>query len=109
MIKKKFKSTVLCCAFHPTNGQLLATGSSDFKCRVFSTFATDVDGTRVDAGPFGVPQEFGEPYCELSALGWVNSVAWSPSGHILAFAGRFSCRLHFYNDMSLIMGGCPRT
>ena len=29
----KHKSTVLCCAFHPTNGQLLATGSSDFKCR----------------------------------------------------------------------------
>ena len=22
MIKKKFKSTVLCCAFHPTNGQV---------------------------------------------------------------------------------------
>ena len=86
-IKKKFKSTVLCCAFHPTNGQLLATGSSDFKCRVFSTFTTDVDGTRVDAGPFGVPQEFGEPYCELVALGWVNSVAWSPSGNILAYVG----------------------
>ena len=25
MIRKKFKSTVLCCNFHPTNGQLLAT------------------------------------------------------------------------------------
>lgn len=87
MVKKKFKSTVLCCAFHPTNGQLLATGAADFKCRVYSTFAADVDGTNVDPGPFGTPLEFGEPYVELSALGWVNSVAWSPSGAILAYAG----------------------
>jgi actin related protein 2/3 complex subunit 1A/1B len=102
MIKKKIKSTVVCCAFHPTNGQLLATGSSDFKCRVFSTFSTEVDGTRVDAGPFGVPQEFGEPYVELSAMGWVNAVAWSPSGSTLAFAGQ-DCSIHF----ATFQGGNP--
>jgi len=87
---KKHKSTVLCCAFHPTNGQLLATGSSDFKCRVFSTFSTDVDGSNVDAGPFGKPVEFGETYLELSSSGWVNSVAWSPTGRVLAFASQDS-------------------
>jgi len=90
IVKKKFKSTVLCCAFHPTNGQLLATGSADFKCRVYSTFTADVDGTVVNAGAFGTPQEFGETYVELSAFGWVNAVAWSPSGEILAFAGQDS-------------------
>jgi actin related protein 2/3 complex subunit 1A/1B len=93
MIKKKFKSTVLCCAFHPTNGQLLATGCADFKCRVFSTFAADVDGTNVDAGPFAAgpgPQEFGESYCELGSLGWIHAVAWSPSGNSLAYAGHDS-------------------
>lgn len=87
---KKFKSTVLCCAFHPTNGQLLATGSSDFKCRIFSTFASDVDGSNVNAGPFASttgPLPFGEAYCELSALGWIHAVAWSPSGNSLAYAG----------------------
>lgn len=96
MVKKKFKSTVLCVSFHPTNGQLLATGCADFKCRVFSTFATDVDGVTVDAGPFSVncggtgPLEFGEAYCELSSGGWVHAVAWSPSGSSLAFAGHDS-------------------
>jgi len=94
MIKKKFKSTVLCCAFHPTNGQLLATGSTDFKCRVFSTFASDVDGTSVNAGPFGSHLEFGEAYAELTSLGWVNAVAWSPSGNVLAYAGHDST-IHF--------------
>lgn len=93
MVKKKFKSTVLCCSFHPSNGQLLATGCADFKCRVFSTFATDVDGTNVDPGPFSAstgPLEFGEAYLELSALGWIHAVAWSPSGNALAYAGHDS-------------------
>ena len=90
---KKHKSTVLCCAFHPLNGQLLATGSSDFKCRVFSTFDADVDGTVVDPGPFSQPLEFGEVYAELPCAGWVNAVAWSPSGKTLAFAGH-DCTLH---------------
>ena len=91
MVKKKFKSTVLCCAFHPTNGQLLATGCADFKMRIYSTFATDVDGSAVDAGPFANshgPLEFGEVYVELSALGWIHAVAWSPSGNILAYTGQ---------------------
>ena len=44
-------------------------------------------------GPFAVahggpgPLEFGEAYCELSSLGWIHAVAWSPSGESLAFAG----------------------
>jgi len=99
MIKKKFKSTVLCCAFHPSNGQLLATGCADFKCRVFSTFIADVDGSNVNAGSFGAPQEFGEAYCELSSLGWVHAVAWSPSGNALAYAGHDST-IHIATSLS---------
>jgi len=96
MIKKKFRSTVLCVSFHPLNGQLLATGCADFKCRVFSAFASEVDGNLVNPGPFAValggpgPLEFGEMYCELSAMGWVAAVAWSPTGDSLAYAGHDS-------------------
>ena len=93
IIKKKFKSTVTCVAFHPTNGQLLATGSTDFKCRVYSTFASDVDET-VNPGVFGQPLEFGEAYAELPCLGWVNAVAWSPSGNVLTYCGQDST-IHF--------------
>ena len=91
MIKKKFKSTVLCCSFHPSNGQLLATGSADFKCRIFSTFTSEVDGDNVNPGPFSStigPMEFGESYVELNALGWVHAVAWSPSGLMIAYASK---------------------
>lgn len=94
-IRKKIKSTVLCCAFHPTNSQLLAVGSSDFKCKIFSTFTSDVDPGVVCA-PFASPLEFGEIYAEMSCLGWVNAVAWSPSGHTLCYAGQDSS-IHFVN------------
>lgn len=94
---KKFKSTVLCCSFHPSNGQLLATGCADFKCRVFSTFATNVDGSNVNPLPFSSPVEFGETYLELGALGWIHAVGWSPSGNTLAFAGH-DCSIHFVTD-----------
>jgi actin related protein 2/3 complex subunit 1A/1B len=93
LIKKKFKSTVLCCAFHPSNGQLLATGCADFKCRVISTFNSDVDGMNVNFGPFASthsPVEFGEVYVELSSQSWVHAVAWSPSGNSLAYASHDS-------------------
>ena len=101
IIKKKFKSTVLCCAFHPTNGQLLAVGSSDFKCRIFSTFASEVD-TAVNAGPFGSPLEFGEAYSEMTSNGWINAVAWTPSGNTLVYGGHDSS-IHF----ATFVGGTP--
>lgn len=39
---KKHKSTVLGVSWHPSN-VLLATASSDFKCRIFSAFIKGVD------------------------------------------------------------------
>ena len=84
------QSTVLCVAFHPTNGQLLATGCADFKCRVVSTYSGDVDTGGPNAQPFATPLELGEAYAEMSALGWVNAVAWAPSGNVLAFASHDS-------------------
>lgn len=98
-VKKKIKSTVTCVAFHPKNGQILAAGGTDFKCRVFSTYSADVDGGEVSdvkSAPFASPVEFGDVYCELSALGWINACAWSPSGDVLCYAGHDSS-IHFVN------------
>jgi actin related protein 2/3 complex subunit 1A/1B len=84
-------------AFHPKNGQILAAGGTDFKCRVFSTYSADVDGGEVSdvkSAPFTSPVEFGEVYCEFGALGWINACAWSPSGNILCYAGHDSS-VHF--------------
>ena len=84
---KRHKSTVMKVAWHP-NSQLLATGSSDFKCRVFSAFIRQVDGVP-DSDNFA-QKAFGEDCWEGGGYGWVTSCAWSPSGNILAFTGHDS-------------------
>jgi len=88
---KKHKSTVLKVDWHPNN-VLLATASSDFKCRIFSAY---IKMKGVDSAPpqtpFGNKLTFGECFAEFdAAMGWVHSVQWSPSGNKLAFVGHDS-------------------
>jgi len=86
---KKHKSTVISVDWHPNN-QLIATGSSDMKCRVFSAFIPEVDASQ-DAGPFPTAQPFGELLAEFdSSNGWVEAVRWSTTGNKLAFVGHDS-------------------
>ena len=89
---KKHKSSVLSVDWHPNN-QLLATGSCDFRCRVFCAFLPDTDEEQ-DDGPFTgkleEEPEFGDLICEFLAKGWIESVKWSPSGKRLAFASHDS-------------------
>lgn len=86
---KKHKSTVLTIAWHP-DGQLLLTGCADFKCRIFSAFIGGEDEP-ID-GLFGnLTDSFADLLADFdTSLGWVESVAWSPSGRACAFAGHDS-------------------
>lgn len=88
---KKHKSSVLWVAWHP-NSQLLATASSDFRCRVFSAFNAETDQP-VDSilcGNTG-KTSFGEVLAEFDGSnGWVESCAWSPNGFTLAYVGHDS-------------------
>jgi len=87
---KKHKSTVLKVDWHPNN-IFLATGSTDFKARVFSAFVKGVDPKPPANTPFGSKLPFGELLLELdSASGWVHAIKWSPSGNAIAFAGHDS-------------------
>eukprot|EP01086_Lenisia_limosa_P016254 TRINITY_DN591_c0_g2_i7.p1 TRINITY_DN591_c0_g2~~TRINITY_DN591_c0_g2_i7.p1 ORF type:complete len:372 (-),score=147.25 TRINITY_DN591_c0_g2_i7:42-1157(-) len=84
-IKKPLKSTILSVAWHP-EGVHLATGTADFKCRIFSAFVKSLDKK---AGPsnWGEPGAFGDVVAEIDVgSGWVHSVAFSPSGDNLAIA-----------------------
>jgi len=87
---KKHKSTVTKVDWHPNNA-LLATSSSDFKCRIFSAHIKgSVDKNTPDT-PFGNKIPFGELFAEIdSSLGWIKSVKWAPSGKLLAFVGHDS-------------------
>ncbi len=88
---KKHRSTVLTLDWHPNN-LLLATGSADFRARVFSAAIKGVDtGVKPDPalGAFaGKALAFGELLAEFDqCAGWVHAVSWSPSGTALAFTG----------------------
>lgn len=80
-IIRKHKSTVLQVAWHPLDNNTLATASSDFKCRIFSTFIRGIDKGK---------GKFGEMISEYTAKAWVHAVAWSPSGNSIAFASHDS-------------------
>lgn len=85
---KKHKSTVLKVDWHPSNS-LIATTSSDNTARVFAAHIKGVDKGRPET-PFGGKLPFGELLAEISVTGWVQSVAWSPSGNFFSFVGQDS-------------------
>jgi len=57
--------------------------------RVFGAHIKGVDKSTPKT-PFGDKYPFGEPLVEIECGGWVQSVKWSPSGNLLAFAGHDS-------------------
>ena len=84
-----FKSSVVALDWHPNN-ELLATGCCDSFCRVFSAYNEGLD-EGADSGALGMArQPFGNIVYQAQASGWVETVAWSPSGNVLAFGAHDS-------------------
>ncbi|KAI9789764.1 MAG: hypothetical protein M1816_005803 [Peltula sp. TS41687] len=84
-IKKPIRSTVTTLAWHP-NSVLLAAGSTDSHARVFSGFVKAVD-PRPESSAWGERLPFNTVCGEYmnDSAGWINGVAFSPSGNTLAF------------------------
>ncbi|XP_066416924.1 actin-related protein 2/3 complex subunit 1B [Molothrus aeneus] len=88
-IKKPIRSTVLSLDWHPNN-VLLAAGSCDFKCRIFSAYIKEVE-ERPSPTPWGSKMPFGELMFESSSsCGWVHSVSFSASGSRVAWVSHDS-------------------
>jgi len=88
-IKKGFKSTVISLAWC-VNNKFIVTGSTDKKCRIHSAYTPHIDSSEDDGFGDLWPQqhEFGACLATFDqANAWVNSVAWSPNGTSIAFAG----------------------
>uniref|UniRef100_A0A8C5FNR2 Actin-related protein 2/3 complex subunit n=1 Tax=Gadus morhua TaxID=8049 RepID=A0A8C5FNR2_GADMO len=90
-IKKPIRSTILSLDWHPNN-VLLAAGSCDFKCRVFSAYIKEVEEK---PGPtsWGSKMPFGEMLFESSEAGgggWVHGVCFSHSGNRLTWTSHDS-------------------
>nr|XP_040042237.1 actin-related protein 2/3 complex subunit 1B-B-like [Gasterosteus aculeatus aculeatus]XP_040042238.1 actin-related protein 2/3 complex subunit 1B-B-like [Gasterosteus aculeatus aculeatus]XP_040042239.1 actin-related protein 2/3 complex subunit 1B-B-like [Gasterosteus aculeatus aculeatus] len=98
-IKKPIRSTILSLDWHPNN-VLLAAGSCDFKCRVFSAYIKEVE-EKPGPTPWGSKMPFGEMLFESGGSGeagqssaggggWVHSVCFSHSGSRLAWTSHDS-------------------
>lgn len=85
------KSSVLCLDWHPNN-ILLAAGGSDYKCRIYSTFIENIDGTKPASSEWGNNLSPTECLVEYGSQenGWVYSLSFSPSGKKLAWVGHDS-------------------
>jgi len=90
-VKKQIKSTITCLDWHPNN-ILLASGSTDFKVRIFSSFIKEVDGKDLSDSIWGPKSGAGGLVAEFAAASgsWIHSVAFSPDGKRLAWAGHDS-------------------
>ena len=84
LIRKKHNSSVTCVQWH-SNNWILATGSSDFKVRLFAASIPSVD---LDAPK----RKFGELLMEVDvAKNWVHGLCWSPKCTSLAVCSHDSC------------------
>ncbi|XP_005992376.1 actin-related protein 2/3 complex subunit 1B-B [Latimeria chalumnae] len=88
-IKKPIRSTILSLDWHPNN-VLLAAGSCDFKCRIFSAYIKEVE-EKPSPSQWGSKMPFGELMFESSGSdGWVHSVCFSDAGNRVAWASHDS-------------------
>ncbi|KAK4749821.1 hypothetical protein SAY87_027270 [Trapa incisa] len=97
LIRKRHNSSVTSVSWHPNN-ILLATTSTDGKCRVFSTFIKGVD-KRDSKASSSSEAKFGEQIVQLDlSYSWAFGVKWSPSGNTLAYVGHNSM-IYFVDDV----------
>ncbi|KAG8347255.1 WD domain [Trypanosoma vivax] len=78
-------STVTALAPHPSDDKLLASGSTDGRLLIVSTFIKRLDGNKVES--------FGHVYLDKNLGAWVHSAAWSSTGDRLAVSTHDS-RVH---------------
>ncbi|RNF25948.1 putative ARP2/3 complex subunit [Trypanosoma conorhini] len=81
-------STVTTLAPHPSDDALLASGGTDGKLRLVSTFMKKLDEKKTAS--------FGHVYLEKKFGAWVHAAAWAPSGRRFAVATHDS-RVHVFD------------
>jgi actin related protein 2/3 complex subunit 1A/1B len=85
---KEHASTVCAVAWHPS-APVVATASTDFRCRVFSAFLKNLD-PKDSTTPWGPAAKFGTLLYTFEAHGWVLDVAFSADGGTLALCAQNS-------------------
>ena len=86
-IREGIDSTIFDIAFHPSS-LIIAAGGCDKKINIYSAIIKALDSKAAAKEVFGEgkPPKFGELLFSMDTQGWVNGLAFSPSGNILGAA-----------------------
>jgi len=89
-IKKPIRSSVLAISWHPNN-YLIAAGTSDHKCRVFSAYLKQIE-SKPTGNEWGSRLPFGELLAEYGSAngGWVHDVEFNHDGTAVAWVSHNS-------------------
>jgi actin related protein 2/3 complex subunit 1A/1B len=91
-IKKPIRSTVTTLDWHPNN-VLIATGSTDYKMRIFSAYIKDIE-QQPSPTPWGTKMPLGQLMAEFknstTGGGWIHSVSFSSDGNKVAWVAHDS-------------------
>jgi actin related protein 2/3 complex subunit 1A/1B len=91
-IKKPIRSTVTTLDWHPNN-VLIATGSTDYKMRIFSAYIKDVE-EQPKPTPWGTKMPLGQLMAEFknstTGGGWIHSVSFSSDGNKVSWVAHDS-------------------
>ena len=104
-VRKPIRSTILSVAWHPDE-PIVATGSSDYKARVFSCLIKGY-GEKPHGSVWGSDFSFNALLGEYSggsnnSSGWVHDVAFSPRGNALAWVSHDSSLNVFYPESKFL-------
>lgn len=91
--KPLHKASVTTVRFDPLAGRVCASSSADGMVIITSAYHPEMDTD--GSGPFaGVTDQCGKVLFKMKTNVWNNTLAWSPSGSVLAFASH-DCEMHF--------------
>lgn len=87
-IKKPIRSTVSCLSWHPNN-IILAVGSTDTTCRIYSAYVRDIED-KPEPNEWGSKLPFSTLLAEFKLSAWCSGLCFSPSGTQLAIVAHNS-------------------
>lgn len=91
--KALHSQSVVSVRFDPQSGRVVTSGSADGKCYITTCFIEETDASS-NKGPFGGITSSGETLLSFTAIGWVNSISFSPCATVLAYSTH-DCELNF--------------
>lgn len=85
--------SVVSVKLDPQSSRVCLSGSADGTCKIITCYDRDLD--KNTDGPFGNVKTSGETLLTFKAMGWVNTVHFSPDASFMCYASKFENLFYF--------------